>query len=137
MVTDPIGDLIIRIKNASEARKQAISLPYSTLKESVAHVLSRAGYVKTVSQKGKKAIKTLEIELAYIAGAPGETALTPVVNGVDRISKPSRRIYQTSKDIRPFKDGFGNSVLSTPKGILLDVDAKKQKVGGEVLFKIW
>jgi small subunit ribosomal protein S8 len=61
----------------------------------------------------------------------------PVVHGMDRVSKPSRRIYQKAKDIRPFKNGFGNIVLSTPKGIMLDVEAKKQKVGGEVLFKIW
>jgi small subunit ribosomal protein S8 len=130
MVTDPIADLITRIKNASDSRKESISLPYSTLKESIAHVLAKGGYVTSIETKGKKVEKTLEIGLAYIGG-------NPRVNGVDRISKSSRRIYQKSKDIRMFKSGFGNFVLSTPQGVLLDIDAKKAKVGGEVLFKIW
>jgi small subunit ribosomal protein S8 len=140
MVTDPIADFITRIKNASAAKKASVSMPYSTLKESIAHVLNKAGYVKTVESKGKKIVKTLEVELAYIpapASAGANVIGEPVVHGVDRVSKPSRRIYQKAKDIRPFKNGFGNVVLSTPKGIMLDVDARKQKVGGEVLFKIW
>ena len=135
MVNDPISDFIIRIKNASDAKKPSVSMSYSALKESIAHTLHKAGYIKAVDTKGKKFVKTLELELAYVAG----DAVIPesVVKGVDRISKPSRRIYQKAKDIRPFKNGFGNIVLSTPKGILLDSDAKKLKVGGEVLFKIW
>jgi small subunit ribosomal protein S8 len=141
MVTDPISDFITRIKNASDAKKPAVSMPYSALKESIAHALHKAGYVKAVTQEGKKVVKTLEIELAYVGGVAqmnGSISMVePVVKGVDRVSKPSRRIYQKAKDIRPFKNGFGNVVLSTPKGILLDVEAKKQKVGGEVLFKIW
>ena len=116
-------------------------MPYSALKEAIAHTLHKAGYIKAVSQEGKKVVKTLEIELAYIGGTAEASGIIsvvePVVKGVDRVSKPSRRIYQKAKDIRPFKNGFGNVVLSTPKGILLDVEAKKQKVGGEVLFKIW
>jgi small subunit ribosomal protein S8 len=140
MVTDPIADFITRINNASAAKKASVSMPYSTLKESIAHVLNKAGYVKTVESKGKKIVKTLEVELAYIpapASSGANVVGEPVVHGVDRVSKPSRRIYQKAKDIRPFKNGFGNVVLSTPKGIMLDVDARKQKVGGEVLFKIW
>jgi small subunit ribosomal protein S8 len=141
MVTDPISDFIIRVKNASDAKKLTVSMPYSALKESIAHTLHKAGYIKAVGKEGKKVVKTLEIQLAYIGGAAQAngaiSAIEPVVKGVDRVSKPSRRIYQKAKDIRPFKNGFGNVVLSTPKGILLDVEAKKQKVGGEVLFKIW
>jgi small subunit ribosomal protein S8 len=134
MVTDPIADFITRLKNASDAKKASMSLPYSTLKDSIAHALHKAGYIKAVESKGKKIEKTLEIELAYVGG---NTNGEPVVKGVDRVSKPSRRMYQKAKDIRPFKNGFGNIVLSTPKGILLDSDAKKLKVGGEILFKIW
>ncbi|MES3030994.1 MAG: 30S ribosomal protein S8 [Patescibacteria group bacterium] len=130
MVTDPIADFITRIKNASDARKAVVSMPYSTLKENIAHVLVKGGYLTTIEKKGKKVDKTLEVGIVYIGSAPR-------VNGVDRISKPSRRIYQKSKDIRMFKSGFGNFVYSTPQGILLDIDAKKSKVGGEVLFKIW
>ncbi len=130
MVTDPISNFIISLKNASDARKASITVPYSVLKESIAHALMKAGYVSTIEKKGKKAIKTLEVGLVYIGAEPR-------VHGVDRISKPSRRVYQKSKDIRMFKSGFGNTVFSTPKGVLLDADAKKNKVGGEVLFKIW
>jgi small subunit ribosomal protein S8 len=130
MVTDPISNFIISIKNASDARKDSISVPYSALKENIAHVLMKGGYVSAVEKKGKKVIKTLEVGLVYIGDEPR-------VHGVDRISKPSRRVYQGAKDIRMFKSGFGNTVISTPKGVLLDVDAKKNKVGGEVLFKIW
>jgi small subunit ribosomal protein S8 len=140
MVTDPIADFITRIKNASDAKKASVSMPYSALKESIAHVLHKAGYVKTVESKGKKIVKTLEVELAYIptpANVGANVVGEAVVHGVDRVSKPSRRVYQKAKDIRPFKNGFGNVVLSTPKGIMLDIDARKQKVGGEVLFKIW
>lgn len=130
MVTDPISNFIISIKNASAARKPSISVPYSALKESIAHVLKKGGYVGAIEKKGKVSDKTLEVGLVYIGDEPR-------VHGVDRISKPSRRIYQKAKDLRMFKSGFGNTVISTPKGVLLDVDAKKNKVGGEILFKIW
>jgi small subunit ribosomal protein S8 len=130
MVTDPIANFITSLKNASDARKTVITVPYSVLKESIAHALMKAGYVSAIEKKGKKAVKTLDVSLVYIGDEPR-------VHGVDRISKPSRRIYQKSKDIRMFKSGFGNTVFSTPKGVLLDIDAKKHKVGGEVLFKIW
>lgn len=130
MVTDPIADFITRIKNASDAGKASLTLPYSTLKENIAHTLMKAGYISHIESKGKKIDKTLEITLVYLGNEPK-------VHGVDRISKPSRRIYQKSKDIRMFKSGFGNFILSTPQGILLDTDARKAKVGGEVLFKIW
>lgn len=130
MVTDPIADFITRIKNASDARKASVSVPYSALKESIAHVLEKGGYIKSIDKKGKKVTKTLEFELVYIDSVPR-------INGVDRISKPSRRIYQRSRDIKMLRSGYGNTVFSTPSGVLLDVDAKKLKVGGEVLFKIW
>lgn len=130
MVTDPIADFIVRIKNASDARKASVSIPYSILKENISHTLLKGGYINAVESKGKKIDKTLEITLTYIGKEPR-------LHGIDRISKPSRRIYQKSKDIRMFKSGFGNVVLSTPQGIYLDADAKKAKVGGEVLFKIW
>ena len=130
MVTDPISDFITRIKNASDAGKASVSIQYSALKENIAHVLLKGGYISAIDTKGKQIDKTLEITLTYMGNEPR-------VHGIDRISKSSRRIYQKSKDIRMFKSGFGNVILSTPKGILLDADAKKHKVGGEVLFKIW
>ena len=130
MVTDPISDFITRIKNASAARKVLVEVPYSSVKEAIAHALEKGGYLKSIEKKGKKVVKTLEFELVYVNGLPR-------VQDVDRVSKPSRRIYQKSKDIRVFKSGYGNIVYSTPRGVLLDTDARKLKVGGEVLFKIW
>lgn len=130
MITDPISDLIVRLKNGSDARKTIVSFPYSKFAENVAHTLKKAGYIASVEKKGKDVAKTLELGLAYISGSAR-------IHGVDRVSKPSRRIYQRSADIRTYRSGYGNVILSTPKGVMTDEEAKRSKVGGEVLFKIW
>lgn len=130
MVSDPIGDMIVRIKNAGDAGKETVVFPYSRLKESVAHVLAKEGYLKSVSQKGKKQDKALEIELWNDNGSPR-------IRGVKRVSKLSRRIYTKAKDLKQYNFGFGRMILSTPKGILTEVEAKKENVGGEILFTIW
>ena len=129
MVTDKIGDLIIRIKNANLKGKEMVTLYTSNLKYAVAEALLRAGFVKSVAKS--KNGKMLEIELAYKADK------TSRIENVQRISKPSRRIYKTSAELKPFKNGFGATILSTPKGILSNKEAFKQKVGGEVMFRIW
>ncbi len=129
MVTDTIGDLIIRIKNANLVKKDSITLYTSKLKEAVAEALQRGGYVQSVTKT--KNGKMLEITLAY------NEDKTPKVIDVQRISKPSRRIYKPFSELKPFKNGFGSIILSTPKGILSNKEAFKQKVGGEVMFKIW
>lgn len=129
MVTDKIGDLIIRIKNANLVKKESISLYSSKLKEAVAKALVSAGFVKSVSKT--KNGKELVIELSYKADK------TPRIENVQRLSKPSRRIYKTFSEIKPFKNGFGATIFSTPKGILSDKEARKEKVGGEAMFRIW
>jgi len=131
MVTDPISDLIVRLKNASDAKKTTVVVLNSKLSDNIAHALKKAGYVTTVEKKGKGDFKELELGIAWneIDG--------PRIHGVERVSKSSRRIYRRYSDIRVFRSGFGNTFLSTPKGILVDHEAKKLKVGGEVLFKIW
>lgn len=130
MVTDPISDLIIRLQNASFAGKPSVTVIYSKFAENVAYALKKAGYVTTIEKNGKPFTRELTLGLVYFdTGAR--------IHGVERISKPSRRIYQKCGDIRMYRSGFGNVFLSTPKGILVDQEAKKQKVGGEVLFKIW
>ncbi len=129
-MTDPIADMIVRIKNASDSRKESVSIPYSQLKFEIATALAKEGYVKSVSKKGKVVGKTLEIELLYSGD-------TPRVQGVRRISKPSRRLYQKAKEMRPVKNGFGSNMISTPKGILSGKSARKEHLGGEVLFEIW
>lgn len=131
MVTDPISDFIIRLKNSSDAHKAVVEIRYSKFAENVAHALKKAGYIGSIEKKGKKYTEVLELAISYIAENE------PRIHGVQRISKPSRRIYQKSSDIRTYRSGFGNTFLSTPKGILPDIEAKKNKVGGEVLFKIW
>jgi small subunit ribosomal protein S8 len=128
MVNDPIADLLVRIKNASAVGKERVSLPYSQIKFSIAQILAREGYLAEV-EKNKKTGE-LAITLSYPAGAPA-------LNGVKRISKPSRRMYLGVRDVRPVKRGKGLLVLSTPAGILTGKEAREKRVGGEALFEIW
>lgn len=130
MVSDSIGDLIIQLKNAGNAGKHAISVPYSEFKYKVAEKLKEKGYAKLVTKRGKKIKKYLDIELEYKGKAPR-------INGVLRVSKPGRRIYKKTSEIFPVKYGKGAIILSTPKGVLTGEEARKQKTGGEALFKIW
>ena len=131
MVSDTVGDFIVRIKNAGFVKKASVSVPYSALKHAIAEKLKDAGFVKSIEKKGKKVRKTLDIVLKY-----NEEGL-PVVNGVKRISKPGRRLYRSVREIMPVRYGHGALILSTPKGILTDSEARKEKVGGEALFEIW
>lgn len=127
---DTIADMIIRIKNAGMAEKPSVLISYSKMKFAITELLKREGYIKDYSKKGKKVTKFIEIGLLYEDGKPK-------IQGIERISKFSRRIYQKAKKLRPVRQGFGTLVLTTPKGILSDKEAKKENVGGEALFKIW
>jgi small subunit ribosomal protein S8 len=129
MLMDPISDLIIRIKNASSAKKPAVSLPYSNMKHSIAQVLEKEGYIAAIDKKSKSN-GTLTLELAYKNGSPA-------VTGVKRLSKPSRRMYVGVHDIKPVKRGYGLLVLSTPAGVMTGKEARAKHVGGEILFEIW
>ncbi len=131
MVTDPVADLITRLKNAGAIKKQSVSLPFSIFKMAIAEKLKTAGYVQAVDKKGKKVRKTLDVVLKY------DEAGKHVIAGVKRVSKPGRRIYRSVHEIMPVKYGHGALILSTPKGIMTDKEARKQKVGGEALFEIW
>jgi small subunit ribosomal protein S8 len=131
MVGDPIGDMLNRIKTAGAVGHETVSVPYSNIKFAVAKVLEKQGYVSEVSKKGKDVTKSIEITLAYA------DKNTFKIKGVERVSKPSRRVYFGCRDIKPVRHGYGMFVLSTPKGIMAGGDAKKEQVGGEVLFKIW
>ncbi len=128
MVTDPIADLIIRIKNAGKAKKESVILPYSKLKEAIITVLVAEGFLKSVSKK--KSSPSLEIVLLYHNGESK-------IKEVKRISKSSKRVYKGFEEIYPAKANYGMAIYSTPKGILTDRQAIKQKIGGEMLFKIW
>ncbi len=131
MVTDPIGDLIVRLKNATDVRHSSVSVPFSKLKHAVALTLKKAGYVGDISETGTGIARMLVIELLYDAEA------RPKINGVKRISKPGRRLYAKSTHIHPVKYGRGVMVLTTPKGIMTDAEARKDHVGGETMFTIW
>lgn len=131
MVTDPIGDLLVQIQNAGSAKKAAVEIPYSSLKERVAKALEQKGYVNSVEKKGKGVEAALVIEIKY------NEDTTPRIREAKRVSKPSRRMYTSYKEVRPFKYGRGSRILSTPKGILTDAEARQEKVGGEILFTIW
>ena len=131
MVTDPVGDFIIRIKNASVVGKDVVVVPYSKLRFALSEALQKKGYIKQVTKKGKKIQKTIEVELRYDKNGKS------VISGVKRVSRPGRRMYYGAKEVRPVKYGKGSLILSTPKGILTDEEARKENVGGEALFKIW
>ena len=131
MVGDTIGDLIVRLKNAGAVKKGTVSVPHSKLRKAVLDKLVQAGYIESVSEKGKQVQeKTLEVTLRYEQGAHR-------ISGVKRVSKPGRRLYAGVADLHPVKFGKGHMILSTPAGILTNEEAKEQKVGGEQLFMIW
>ncbi len=132
MVTDPISDFLIRIKNAGYAGKETVLLPFSKMKLAIAETLAAKGYLGKVSIKGKTpASKYLSVGLVYENGG------RPKVNNVKRISKPSRRTYEKAKKIKSYRMGYGLAILSTTQGIMADTDARKANVGGELLFTIW
>lgn len=122
--------MIITIKNGGNASKDAVVIPYSKIKQSIANCLQKEGYIKSVAKKTKLGFPAIEIGLLY-------NGKDPRVTDVKRISKPSRRMYMSVKDIRPYKSGYGMTVFSTPKGIMSDKEARKEQVGGEILFTIW
>jgi small subunit ribosomal protein S8 len=131
MTTDPIANMLVSMKNASRVSKDRVVVPFSSLKYAIAQCLKDNGYIVEVSKKTqKKNIPVIEIELAYPEGASK-------IHDVTRMSKPSRRVYMGIQDLHPVKNGHGMVVLSTPKGIMSDKQAKKEQVGGEALFMIW
>lgn len=131
LITDPVGDLIIRLKNAGAVGKESVSVPFSQFKLAIAEKLKEAGYVTEIDKKGKKVRKTLDIVLKY------KNDGTHAITDVKRISKPGRRLYKGAKEINPVRYGSGALILSTPQGVMTDKEARKAKVGGEALFEIW
>lgn len=128
---DYISELIIKIKNGSQAGLDSVNVPYSNMIMSIAEVLEKEGYIQTPVKKGKKVNKVIEIPLVY------DDKKRPKVSGVERVSKFSKRLYGGYKDLKPIKSGYGRMIITTPKGIMTDQQAKKSKLGGEILFKIW
>ena len=131
MVTDPVSDLMVQIKNAGMVKKSNISLPYSRLKYNIAQKLRVNNFVSDVREEGHGFKKNLVIDLMYDREGRHK------MSDFKRISKPGRRVYLGTKEIFPQKQGYGVLLLSTPKGVLTDTEARKEHVGGEALFSIW
>jgi small subunit ribosomal protein S8 len=132
-MTDPIADLLTRIRNASSARHQKVAVPWSRLKESIVKVLIDEGYLK--DQKKVKAALGFGDELIIQLKFDRESR--PIIGGMKRVSTPGRRVYVGADAIAPIRKGLGINILSTPKGILVDRNAKKANVGGELICSVW
>jgi len=131
MMTDPIADLLTRIRNANNARKASVDIPWSRQKEEIARVLVDEGYLGGVSVVEGTPRNVLRVELRY------DGQRRPVISGVRRVSRPSLRVYVGVKDIPAVRRGLGVNVLSTPKGVLVDRNARRENVGGEVICTVW
>ncbi|MGH7816632.1 MAG: 30S ribosomal protein S8 [Candidatus Binatia bacterium] len=132
-MTDPIADMLTRIRNASRARHQKVAVPWSRLKESIVKVLIAEGYLK--DQRKVKAAEGAGDDLVIQLKFDRENR--PIIGGMKRVSTPGRRVYVGANSVTPIRKGLGINVLSTPKGILVDREAQRAKVGGELICSVW
>lgn len=129
-MTDPISDMLNRIRNAQAAGKPQVSLSFSKFKFGIAQILEKNNFIEKAESKGRKNGKFIDITLKYDDKAP-------VISGLKRISKSGQRIYLAFNEIRPVRDGYGISIISTSKGLMTNKEARKQKIGGEIICEIW
>ena len=129
-MVDPVTDMLNRIRNAQAVKKETVEVPFSSLKYEIAEILEKNRFIAKVEKKGKKLKKLLEITLKY-------DNKTPVVSGLKRVSKLGQRIYKKAKEMKPVKGGYAIAIISTSKGLMTNKEARKQKLGGEVLCEIW
>jgi small subunit ribosomal protein S8 len=131
MMTDPIGDMLARIRNAGRARHRSMSCPASRLKVAVASALSKEGFLGEVSTQAGDSYPVMTVGIRY--ADDGST----MMDGIRRVSKPGRRVYVGADEIPRIRKGLGAVILSTPKGVMCDRDAREAKVGGEVICEVW
>lgn len=129
-MTDPLGDMLTRIRNGQQARKDSVLSPASKLRTSVLEVLLREGYIRGYNEDETGTHKALRIELKYFEGEPA-------IKHIARVSKPGRRVYSGSKELPHVRNGLGITIVSTPKGVLSDAEARSDNVGGEVLAEVF
>ena len=129
-MVDPITDMFNRIRNAQMAGKPEVSIPFSNLKFNIALILEQNKFIWKVEKKGRKSNKLIDIILKY-------EDKQPAISGLKRISKPGQRIYISFKEIKPVRGGYGMAIISTPKGLMTGKEARRQKLGGEILCEIW
>ena len=129
-LSDPIGDMIARVKNAQDRNHKNVELPSSNFKVRIADILKNEGFIKEfkVNKEGNK--PTLSLELKYHSG-------NPVISTFERVSKPGRRIFSSAEGLPKINNGLGIAIISTPKGVMTDIDARKQRVGGEIICKVF
>ena len=128
-LSDPIGDMLARIKNAQVRNHRKVSLPSSKFKAKIADVLKSEGYIIDYKINNDKK-PSIEINLKYNSG-------NPVINTIERISKPGRRIFSSASSLPKINNGLGIAIVSTPQGVMTDVDARKKKLGGEIICKVF
>lgn len=129
-MNDPLGDLLTRIRNAQMRSKSKVSSPNSRLRESVLEVLKTEGYIRGYAVVEKDGRSELEVELKYFDGEP-------VIREIERVSKPGRRVYTSVRNLPRINNGLGVAIVSTPKGVMADHDARDANVGGEILFTVF
>jgi len=128
-LSDPIGDMLARIKNSLMRNSKKVELPSSKFKIKLAEVLKSEGYIIDYKVTDEKK-PNLEINLKYNSG-------NPVINSIERVSKPGRRIFSSAESLPKINNGLGIAIVSTPKGVMTDIDARKQNIGGEIICKVF
>ena len=129
-LSDPIGDMIARIKNAQVRNHKKVDLPSSNFKMKIADILKNEGFIKDFKIDKENNKSLLSLELKYHSG-------NPVISTFERVSKPGRRIFSSADSLPKINNGLGIAIVSTPKGVMTDIDARKQKVGGEIICKVF
>ncbi|THI91316.1 MAG: 30S ribosomal protein S8 [Nitrospira sp. CG24A] len=131
MVTDPISDLLVRLQNGLRRRHDTVSVPASRLKREILRILQNQGYIQGVQAEVEDGHPVLKVQLRYVVEGQ------PMVTGMQRVSKPGRRVYVGIKNIPRVKNGIGMAILSTSKGLMTDQDSRRAGLGGEVLCAVW
>ena len=129
-LSDPIGDMIARIKNAQDRSHKKVELPSSNFKSRIADILKNEGFIKDYKINKENNKSVLLLELKYHSG-------NPVINTFERVSKPGRRIFSSADGLPKINNGLGIAIVSTPKGVMTDIDARKQRIGGEIICKVF
>ena len=133
-MTDPISDMLTRIRNATRVHKKTVAMPASKVKLAIAEVLRDEGYIDSFEEKGEIPRKVLKIVLRY---APGRGGKDPILMGIRRVSRPGLRVYTGAQDMPRVFGGLGTAIVSTPKGVMSGSKARRLKIGGEVVAHVW
>ena len=129
-LTDPIGDMLARIKNSQLRNHKKVEMPSSNFKMKIADVLKNEGYINGFNVDKNENKQVLIIDLKYNSGSP-------VISVIERVSKPGRRVFSSAQSLPKINNGLGIAIISTPKGVMTDIDARKKKVGGEIICKVF